>query len=297
MRMESETVSLAREQERLESRIELAEELAREQLIDYQHKMSQFLQEFQHRTGSCPSALELRQHHALVSMSAIDAYRKNSSGRPILVWKLERELASLFNEILMLTSRSRRESFDEFRSTSPSPRRATVGPSCWLVVSRGNHVLQTRWWDVRIEMREDWEDDAPDTIGHMCILRVPPHLSISVCTATNVLYQTHIYTNTHIIERQDNLSYYLFSSSLLLFPSKQVTVNYPSQSVRAFLFLTGVSCLYYSTPSLFFLTMMTMLQIRTYFIRSFLVPLTLFPGREGPVSFPLYNSRYICMYM
>ena len=101
-----------------------AEELARQELQEYQGKMSRFLQS---SPSSCPpSALELRQQHALFSMEAIDSYRSRSVGRPILVWKLERELAALFEDILMITSKVRRESFNDSRSTSPSPRRATV---------------------------------------------------------------------------------------------------------------------------------------------------------------------------
>lgn len=119
--------------QRMEGRPDV-EELARRELTDYQQKMAEYLQD---KTGATvPSALELRQQHAIFFMEALDSYRKNSIGRPILVWKLERELASLFEDILLLTSKIRKESFNESRSTSPSPRRATIGPCwdrCWLI--------------------------------------------------------------------------------------------------------------------------------------------------------------------
>ena len=110
--------------QRIEARVGV-EELIRRELVDYQQKMAEFLQE-KGESSTCPSALELRQQHAIFFMEALDSYRKNSTGRPILVWKLERELASLFEDILMLTSKIRRESFNESRSTSPSPRRAAI---------------------------------------------------------------------------------------------------------------------------------------------------------------------------
>lgn len=119
--------SVAESVQRIEARVDV-EELARRELIDYQQKMAEYLQD--KTSVTVPSALELRQQHAIFSMDALDSYRKNSIGRPILVWKLERELASLFEDILLLTSKIRRESFNESRSTSPSPRRATIGP-CW----------------------------------------------------------------------------------------------------------------------------------------------------------------------
>lgn len=115
--------------QKIEARVGV-EELARRLLTEYQQKMAEFLQSVSTSSTTCPSALELRQKHAIFAMEAVDSYRKNSTGRPHLVWKLERELSLLLNDILLITSKVRRDSFKESRSTSPSPRRATIGP-CW----------------------------------------------------------------------------------------------------------------------------------------------------------------------
>jgi hypothetical protein len=85
------------------------EESIRRELELYQNRMSEFLSE----NVIPPSSLELRAKHAEFKMEAVDSFRKNSTGRPIGVWKLERELELIFEETLLMTKRVRRESFTD----------------------------------------------------------------------------------------------------------------------------------------------------------------------------------------
>lgn len=91
-----------------EKRHEIEESIRRE-LELYQNRMTQLLSE----SIIPPSSLELRAKHAQLKMQAVDSFRKNSTGRPIGVWKLERELELLFEDTLLMTKRVRRESLND----------------------------------------------------------------------------------------------------------------------------------------------------------------------------------------
>ena len=93
---------------KVEQRQEVEDLIIRE-IESYQNKMADFLGE----SIIPPSSLELRSKHAQLKMEAVDSYRKNSIGRPIGVWKLERELARKFEETVYMTKRVRRESFQD----------------------------------------------------------------------------------------------------------------------------------------------------------------------------------------
>lgn len=83
-------------------------ELIREAIEDYQKKMSEILSE----SDVPPSGLEMRQKHAQFKLEAIDFFRKKSIGRPVGVWKLERELSQIFDMMISVNSKLRRDSHD-----------------------------------------------------------------------------------------------------------------------------------------------------------------------------------------
>ena len=93
---------------RVETRHDL-EGLINQHLALYQDRMTRYLGE----SVVPPPSLELRAKHALLKMKAVDSFRNNSVGRPIGVWKLERELDLAFEDILLMTRRVRRESFTD----------------------------------------------------------------------------------------------------------------------------------------------------------------------------------------
>lgn len=88
------------------------EELARKVIDEYHVQMTEIVCS----TEIPPSSLELRAAHAKLMVDAIDSYRKNSTGIPIGVWRVERELRELFDCIASHASQVRRRSFTELAS-------------------------------------------------------------------------------------------------------------------------------------------------------------------------------------
>lgn len=98
------------------------EELVRKVIDEYHSQMTEIVCS----SEIPPSSLELRAAHARLMMSAIDSYRKNSSGIPIGVWRVERELRELFNCIASNASQVRRRSFGELALATRTTQQSTV---------------------------------------------------------------------------------------------------------------------------------------------------------------------------
>ena len=97
------------------------EELARKVIDEYHAQMTEIVCS----SEIPPSSLELRAAHAKLMVDAIDSYRRNSSGIPIGVWRVERELRELFNCIATHASQVRRQSFTELATSTT--QQSTVG--------------------------------------------------------------------------------------------------------------------------------------------------------------------------
>lgn len=86
---------------------DLMYELTKEAVERYTKTMASFMEE----EILPPSSLELRSRHAEAKLNAIDHFRKRFIGRPVGVWKLEREIDAIYQVMAVEALRVRKQSF------------------------------------------------------------------------------------------------------------------------------------------------------------------------------------------